>query len=127
MKRLALIVAATILTASPAFGEAISGQQFMQRCAAVEKMNRVPVSEEESVYATFCLGYITGFVDSYDQFDADDNLKQRTFCLPTSAGRVTNTGLVGIVLQYLEKNPEKRNLPIGKTVSLALEEVFPCN
>jgi hypothetical protein len=82
MKYLALTVAVAIsFIASSALGEAITGVQFIKKCSAVETMNRVTVSEEETVYATFCLGYITGFVDHYELLDKENNLQHKTFCL----------------------------------------------
>jgi len=127
MKYLLLIViGGIILTASSASGDALTGVQFLKRCSAVEKVNRVPVSEEETVYATFCLGYMTGFVDHYELLDSENNLKNKIFCLSATGGRLTNTLLVEIVLDYLNNNPEKQSLSISKTVSLALQEALPC-
>ena len=99
----------------------------MQKCDAVEKVNRVPVSEAETVYATFCLGYITGFVDHYDLLDNTKNLKSKTFCLQTPGRQLTNTMLVETVLNYLRKNPEQQSLPLSEAVSISLEEAFPCS
>ena len=127
MKFLALIVVLIIFSASIALGEAITGVQFMQKCDAVEKVNRVPVSEEETVYATFCLGYITGFVDHYDLLSNTKNLKSKTFCLQASGRRLTNTELVETVLNYLRQNPEQQSLPLSEAVSISLEEAFPCS
>ena len=126
MKNLIYIVALLILTASPALGGAITGEQFMEKCAAVEKVNRVPVSEAETVYATFCLGYMTGFVDHYDLMESKNNLKRRAYCLSNSRVSVTNTLLVETVLEYLKNNPRDRSLPLSQTVGLALEEAYPC-
>lgn len=128
MKYLALIVVGgIILSTSPALGEAITGSQFKQRCSAVKKVNRVPVSEEETVYATFCLGYITGFVDHYELLDNEHNLQNKTFCLSDSGSRLTNTQLVETVLDYLDKFPEKQKLPLNQAVSLSLRQAFPCD
>ena len=126
MKYLILVVGIFFLNVPSVMGEAITGAKFLQKCSAVEKVNRVPVNEAETVYATFCLGYITGFVDHYDVLDINNNLKNKNICLTSSESRLTNTLLVEVVLDYLRKNPKYRSLPIGQAVSLSLEEAFPC-
>lgn len=126
MKYLILTVAIVFLSVSPVMGEAITGAQFLQKCSAVEKANKGPVNEAETVYATFCLGYITGFVDHYDVLDYNNKLKNKDICLASSDKQITNTLLVKIVLDFLKKNPEYRNRSIGRVVSQSLEEAFPC-
>ena len=126
MKYLIIVVIIFFLNVPSVMGEAITGAQFSQKCSAVEKASRVPVNEAETVYATFCLGYITGFVDHYDVLDYNNKLKNKNICLTFSDKQLTNTLLVKIVLTFLKKNPQYSSLPIGRAVSLSLEEAFPC-
>jgi len=64
-----------------------------------------------------------GAVD-YDNALFNAGLINRTYCIPPD---VQSGQLKDVVLQYLSRHPEKRQLSGGALITFALHESFPCS
>lgn len=63
----------------------------------------------------FCRGYLARMIESYDCYVPD----------PTRPA-LGYFELVGVYLDYVEKNPESTGQPAAKTLSTVLTENWPC-
>jgi hypothetical protein len=126
MKLMGLLLVLFIFLSTPVLAADISGTQFLERCSLIETMDKKPLNEREYGFVSFCLGYITGYVSNYNLLEADNNLKSRSFCLPTSGMPLSNKELALIVIEYLKYYPEKQHLPVSKAVHDSLVNKFPC-
>lgn len=70
--------------------------------------------------AVNCLGYVTGIADA---MAAGNSVNNATACFPKD---VTPGKVQDLVIDYLEKNPDKRGYAAAGLVSAALHESFPC-
>jgi len=69
---------------------------------------------------TYCLGYIAGVMDVFEQ---SRELQQKRQCLPLGAhiGQVRD-----VVLKYLQRNPTRRTNPVASLVETAVVETWHC-
>jgi len=80
-------------------------------------------SNEDNPKFLMCISYIWGAVD-YDNALFNAGLINRTYCIPPD---VQSGQLKDVVLQYLSRHPEKRQLSGGALITFALHESFPCS
>ncbi len=115
-------------TALPAgwFRGGFSGDEMLNHCKAAEAD---PVKD---FGRGVCIGFIDGFVaghvvaESYHAFHHRDEKIDDIYghlCIPDTVNRGQ---LAKIFVQFLDKNPEKRQLPAGLLLEDAMRETFPC-
>ena len=94
----------------PAFGKTFrTGNDLYEDC-----------TKHGSVGEIFCLGYVAGVVD---QLEIRRGPKFPDGCIPRT---VTKGQMKDVVLQYLQSNPETRDITASLLVSLAVAKAWPC-
>src|SRR6266542_1625854 len=80
-------------------------------------------SPEDYVQASFCLGYLSGFLDMHAlcQVTAGNRV---AFCVPNG---VLSGHAARVVVQYLQTHAEKLHEDGVTLIILALKEAFPCS
>lgn len=75
---------------------------------------------EKNIYLEgLCTGYIRGVVD------VELAIELKAFCFP--AHRITIKQTTDLVVQYLNANPEGRQLPAPEIIAAAIAQSFPCH
>jgi hypothetical protein len=97
------------------------GNQFYDKCASVESLSKEN-TEQETLTAMFCLGYVEGL--THGIIAADIQRRSQTFCLPST--ELTNQQLVRIVRKYIAEHPEKAHEVTAILAVEALRKAFPC-
>jgi hypothetical protein len=98
-----LLAAVVLALGSPAAGARAgfwTGSDFINQCTPTASQG--------------CYGYVAGVSDAIAGWGA---------CLPSgiSVGRVTD-----LVVEFLQRNQQQRNLSAATAVTFALSEAFPC-
>jgi len=97
------------LGASPARAEYFeTGRDLYQKCQSTGTPTQV-----------YCFGFIIGIADVME----DNPLDGRSACIPKDA---TIEQVTGVVIRFLEKNPEIREFTGESLAVQALSEAFPC-
>lgn len=112
---LATVLAAAMLSASPASAGFVTGAQLMEICKAAEQGSGNPLLAAE------CLGFITGVADT---FDCVETLHGFTW---NAKSDVTQTQLVKTVTAWLEQHHAALAYEADGLVGAALSEAFPCH
>jgi hypothetical protein len=118
MKKLALLlVVASLFMASPAV--AFDSNVLLDRCSEAEKSFQK--LEADNAKALFCIGYLSGVVDTYDSLKNKD--KEPLYCLPENDMEL----YVQTVVKFLKNSPSylSYNPPISIVQSFI--EAFPCS
>ena len=73
-----------------------------------------------------CVGYIVGVADAFDHlhWSSTGGIDSGKYCMPDAA---TRQEIVGLVMKYLNENPEKLNNLALHLVSNAFIDAFDCN
>jgi hypothetical protein len=103
------------LSALPAQAEFMSGNILSGLCAADDEWE-----------SGGCVGYIVGVADAFDHlhWSGTGGLDGGKYCMPDSA---TRQEIVGLVIKYLNENPEKLNNLALHLVSNAFIDALDCN
>ena len=108
-----------------------TGNALLKRCSLdVRAMDGERISSSDSVDATFCLGYLSGVIDSdsmNQRLEADDKDSKplmKHVCVPNSAsmGQASR-----ITVKWLRENPDKLHYPAPVVAIAALRRAFPCS
>jgi len=97
-----------------------STSELYQQCSIIEE------TAEEYMHATFCLGYLSGFIDSYrlmDAFNKNNNSKSIA-CLPNKGINIDY--LRNLFLYYVNKSPVSLNDTARITLMKILIIAYPC-
>ena len=73
-----------------------------------------------------CVGYIVGVADAFDHlhWSSTGGIDSGKYYMPDAA---TRQEIVGLVIKYLNENPEKLNNLALHLVSNAFKDAFDCN
>ena len=80
-------------------------------------------SPEDYVQASFCLGYLSGFLDMHAICQVTAG-HRGLFCLP---GGAISAQAARVIVKYLQEHAEKLHEDGVTLIILALEEAFPCS
>lgn len=115
MKRLsALLLALGLLMPGTAHAAAQTGAQLYAMCTANMGGNGNPLLAAE------CMGYIVGVADTFDCVQ-----KNHGFTWNASS-KVSQPGLVAVVLQWIDAHPDARSEEAHKVIGAALQDRYPC-
>lgn len=117
MKKLAL---ALFLVAVAGVCQAKTGNEILTTCGPVVYAMDNGTGYESGVDAGFCLGWVTGFVDSMQAVEAIAD--RRMFCFRQST---FGQGL-RVLIKYLRAHPEDADEPATYSAMLAYAEAWPC-
>jgi hypothetical protein len=98
-----LIFCLALLIVLPVNANYLSGNELKARCVSDNYVN-----------SGMCMGYITGVVDSYNNF---------VFCIPTG---VTIGQMKDILKKYMDENPAKLHESAVDIVASAMKKDFSC-
>ena len=103
------------LGALPAQAEFMKGNILSGLCAADDEWE-----------SGGCVGYIVGVADAFDhlRWSSTAGIDSGKYCMPDAA---TRQEIVGLVIKYLNENPEKLNNLALHLVSNAFIDAFDCN
>src|SRR5262249_9802826 len=127
-----LVVPILVCLVSFGFASRDDGSEFLRQCnAAVRQMDGETLSAADQVDAIYCMGYLSGFIDSHTaEIGARRALQETTdqakeiYCLPKA---IEVGQLVRIVTKYLKENPKILNKRANVCVVYALVSEFPCS
>ena len=110
MRRLwGAVVTCWLALVAPAHAEYFeTGRDLYQKCRAKGTASQV-----------FCFGFIIGIADVME----DNPLDGRSACIPKDA---TIQQVTGVVVEFLEKNPDIRDFTGESLTVQALSEKYPC-
>ena len=93
------------------------GKLYVQCLAEVRLLDAPPNKQEQSdvVPAVACVAYIDGFTDGV-------NLFGQHVCI----GKASLGTLARVYVEYMKKNPTMMERPKNLTLTLALEDAYPC-
>lgn len=124
MKMRLMITIGIIGLAVPTFADVNSGADLLKNCASVVKQaDGGNLSEEESLGAVYCAGYLAGFSDSH-VMETTAKPKKPIYCLPTDG--VKNDQMARILTAYFKKHPERLQESARLHVVSVLISTFPC-
>lgn len=119
MKKICLGICLYLLLFFPAIGHAaITGEQLLRACTGNIK------NPQEGTGKAFCLGYLSGYLDSYMISSEVHTNDRKLFCLPAQGISSNEASL--IVIEYLQKNPAKLQQSARSSIILAFIQKFPC-
>lgn len=99
-----------------------STSELYQQCSIIEETTK------EYMHATFCLGYLSGFIDSYRIMDAvnkDNSLSSNSLaCIPNEG--IDIDFLRNLFLYYVNKSPNSLNESARITLMKILMIAYPC-
>lgn len=104
-----------IVAPSPANATFKDGNALYSDCTA--KPNSSTYYQSDA----YCMGYILGVTDTLTTMRI---INKRNSCIPEN---VTAGQIRDIVLQYLQRTPEKRHLPADYLVLSAINSAFNCS
>ena len=100
------------------------GARFLRACgAAVKQQDGVSVSDQEMIESLWCIGYVSGFVDSLSISQSTGGGRQ-TVCLPQQG--ISNDQAIRIFVKYLRDNPGTLHETGRVLLYIALAKAFPC-
>jgi len=105
----------------------VDGNRLLEYCtSAVQFMDDGSFSSgTQSSQSTWCIGYVTGVIDTLDLMHKLSDKKEGQKKYPCLAG-ITSRQAVRVIVKYLRENPEKLQ-ERAVTLSLAaFERAFPC-
>ncbi|MFI5107810.1 MAG: Rap1a/Tai family immunity protein [Terriglobales bacterium] len=104
----------------------VDGNLLLESCnSAVQFMDNGAFSSgTQSSQSTWCLGYVTGVLQSLD-FVGKSAGKEGRKLYPCLAG-VTSAQAVRVIVKYLKENPEKLQERAVMLSLAALQRAFPC-
>lgn len=105
----AAIIAGLSAYASAAPAISVDGRSLYESCQAIDSARNEATFNE-------CAFYIKGVFDTYAMLDSSFNA-----CLPS---KMTSGRVLEIVMDYLDKHPEKRDFSASLLVQTALTEAF---
>lgn len=124
MKAHMLIAIGILSLASPTFADMNSGAALLKNCnAAIKQADGGTLTEEESLGAVYCTGYLSGFMDSH-VMEINAKPKKPLYCLPETG--LTNNKMAHILTAYFKKHPERSQESARLQVVSALLQSFPC-
>jgi hypothetical protein len=122
----------TLQSPSPAFG--LTAKQLLQMC---ETGNKTQLTQSESVWLSYCSGYITGVMGYLSQ--ANFFLKQESitaglteegrefFCIPRIEKKYNSSQLAILVSRFFKKLPESElEMDAAGLVSGLFQKQFGC-
>ena len=136
IKTIALSCASALLLMMSAVSFAasdVTAKELRNDCHQLVKHideNRDP--NNGSLASGFCMGYIDGFEDMHinvayllsgGSTNFDDVHSNFMYCIPK---KYTNKQLVNSIIDYVDANPDKSNLPAGSVLLMMLVEKYPC-
>lgn len=80
-----------------------------------------------------CIYYVIGYTDGLNVTNAvlEQAGQQKMFCVPSSRGStfsaLTGVQEVDLIMNYLQRNPQRRHEIIPGLIIQALKEAFPCH
>ena len=114
--QLALVMALIGITGAQASFK--SGNDLLSDCG-----------QKDSLHLGECLGYVTGVADSIDgPMKYSAQLKKGVIVRPRACLRdgVTAGQVRDVVVNWLEENPQLRDMSANSAVEFALSQAFPC-
>lgn len=96
----------------------ITGVELLKACQGdIKKTHQAPGK-------VFCLGYVSGYLDSYMISSEVHSANKKLFCLPAKG--LSNTEATQIVVDYLNHNSYKLTQSARSLIILAFIQKFPC-
>lgn len=124
MKIHLLITIGILSLAAPTFADVNSGADLLKNCTpAIKQADGETLTEEESLGAVYCAGYLSGFTDSH-VMETNAKPKKPLYCLPENG--LTNIQMARVLTTYFKKYPKRLQESARLQVVSALTSVFPC-
>jgi hypothetical protein len=126
MRRIAICCFVWLLVLLPSASRAQGppGSELLQACGAAEKQSDgIKISDEEAIGSIYCIGYISGFLDSLALSSAASDGGQK-ICLPQRG--ITNDQAVRVLVKFLRENPQTLHESGRMSLYIALARTFPC-
>ncbi len=103
----------------------INGNELLRRCnISVRYLNEGKIlNDDELAGGTYCLAYISGYVDAEQVSTARPGNKS-SFCMPDAGIDLRQT--VRIVTKWLTDHPGQLHSTSRVLIGLALKDAFPC-
>lgn len=122
MRRLLLLV--VMLGCQSAAHAALSGEELLKRCSTSEKsMAGTPLSAEELLDSSWCVGYVSGLLDGFGV--ADFKVEGEKMVCPKEDG-LSRSQALGIIMRYLREHPDDSPKSGRRSALLALAKALPC-
>jgi hypothetical protein len=114
----------SLLLCGTSKAQLLTGEQLQTKCSTIKR----DIEDKTSTWTDgFCLGYISGILDSQSLWDylvhVGKDYPQTHYCLPDEA---TNSQVVQVVLKFLNDHPERLHEPANTLILEALHNAFPC-
>lgn len=117
---LALVLAVPLVS----FAQGPEGSELLRACgAAVKQADGLKVSDDEAIGSIWCIGYVSGFLDSLSVSVSTTGGRQNV-CLPQRG--ISNDQAVRILVKYLRENPQTLHQSGRMSLYIALARAFPC-
>src|SRR5262245_59839768 len=124
MYRLIFMLIAAAVASSGAYGQSLDGSAMLRVCgAAVKQAGGGDLTDEESIHALYCVGYVSGFLDALSVTANTPGARQNV-CLPQSG--ITNDEVIQLFVKFLRENPQTLRESGRMSLNIALSRVFPC-
>jgi hypothetical protein len=121
MIRSGLSVAALMCMAPQCLAVFSTGNEMLDSCSAAVRSTDERLDGVNSIKAGYCMGYLAGFVDSYD-VGVYTGAKE-VACIPKT---VNNGQLARVLVKWLKENPTQLHRNPRILVYSALVDGFPC-
>jgi len=125
MRKILIIFTAIFLFAPPARSQEGSGNELLQDCRTAARISNLRGDQAfaDNLRAQGnCYSYIRGVHEGIGATVALADIPD-IFCIPNQVrmGQIHDT-----IIQYLERNPQRRHLPAALLIIQALRNAFPC-
>lgn len=119
-----LLIVLALGTQTKSHAQGQEGARFLSACgAAVKQQDGVSVSDKEMIESLWCIGYVSGFLDSMS-ITQSTNGGRPNVCLPQQG--ITNDQAVRIFVKFLRENPQTLHESGRMLLYIALADAFPC-
>ena len=113
-----------VLLPSASRAQGPPGSELLRACGAAQKQSDgIKISDEEAIGSIYCIGYISGFLDSLALSSAASGGGQK-ICLPQRG--ITNDQAVRVLVKFLRENPQTLHESGRMSLYIALARTFPC-
>lgn len=126
MRHVAIFCFLWVLLLPPSISRAQGppGSELLQACGAAQKQSDgIRISDEETIGSIYCIGYVSGFLDSLALSAAASGAGQK-ICLPQRG--ITNDQAVRVLVKFLRENPQTLHESGRMSFYIALAKTFPC-
>jgi len=118
-------IVALLFAGTTAHASTKTGAELLRECSATLKASDGgKLTMSETLEATLCLGYVSGFLDAIPV--AITTTRARPNICPPEQG-ITNDQAVRLVVKYLRANPDKLHESGRMSLYIVLAKTFPCS